>query len=126
MRLIRDDEGKKLAEADSPWLGSYVLILRPRAVAALTPMLLDNGELLPLGCAGAELWLYNVTRIVPALDETASEISRFPDGRIIRVHRPVFHEHVVGTGREHKTAVRHARRRQLGRSFALSVTSETA
>jgi hypothetical protein len=97
MHLIRNDEGKKLKEADSPWLGSYVLILRPRAVAALTPLLLDYGELLPLRCPGTELRLYNVTNIVPALDEAASTIDRFPDGRIMMVRRPVFHKHIIGS-----------------------------
>jgi hypothetical protein len=96
MELIRNDYGKELAEVDSPWLDAHVLILRPRAISVLAPILLEYGELLPLSCAGAELWLYNVTHVIDALDEPASVIDRFSDGRIILVLRPVLRKHVIG------------------------------
>jgi Immunity protein family (Imm11) len=91
MRLVREDEGEILSASDSPWLASHVMILRARAAAALSPLLLEDGELLPLECPGAELWLYNVTRVTDALDEAASTIDRFRDGRIMLVRRPVFY-----------------------------------
>ncbi|MFI5011720.1 MAG: imm11 family protein [Hyphomicrobiales bacterium] len=96
MQIIREDEGKKLRESDSPWLSSHILIFRPRAIAALGPMLLKYGELLPTQCADAELSLYNVTRALNALDEEASSVERFGDGRIMFVNRHVFREEVIG------------------------------
>jgi len=92
MQLHRENEGKALREADAPWLGAHVLILRRRAITALGSLLRENGELLPLDCPGTELWLYNVTHVIDALDEAASTIDRFPDGRIILVRKPVFYK----------------------------------
>jgi hypothetical protein len=118
MQLHREDEGKRLSEADSPWMGSDVLILRPRAIAALRPTLLEYGELLPLHCAGAELWLYNVTRVIDALDEAASTIDRFPDGRVILVRRPVFRKEAIGDTEVFKLSHRRGDRIFVGQRFA--------
>ena len=85
MRLIHEDEGKSLAMSDSPWLGSSSLIFRPSVIEALGPMLRDSGELLPLACAEAELVIFHPTRILAAIDEAASTIDRFEDGRIIMI-----------------------------------------
>lgn len=90
MRLIQEDEGRKLLESDSPWLGSHALIFRPRAVEVLGPMLREYGELLPVACDGAELRIFNPTRVVDALDEAASSVLRFSDGRIMRISRYGF------------------------------------
>jgi hypothetical protein len=59
-------------------------------------MLLRYGELLPLRCAGAELWLYNVTHVIDALDEPASTIDRFSDGRIMFIRRLALRKDVIG------------------------------
>jgi hypothetical protein len=50
-----------------------------------------------LRCVGAELRLYKVTYVIAALDEAASTVDRFRDGRIMRVTRPVFRKEVIGT-----------------------------
>jgi hypothetical protein len=96
MELIRVDEGEPLVESDSPWLDSYILILRRRVIDAVGAILLEYGELLPLRCAGAELWLYNVTHVIDALDEAASVINRFSDGQIMLVKHPAFRRDVIG------------------------------
>ncbi len=96
MKLLRIDEGKRLVESDTPWLDSYIFIVRPRVITALCPLLLEYGELLPLHCPGAELWLYNVTCVINALNEAASAIDRFRDGRIMLVARPAFYKEVIG------------------------------
>jgi hypothetical protein len=96
MKLVRVDEGKRLVESDTPWLHSHILIVRPRVITALGPLLLEYGELLPLRCPGAELWLYNVTCVIDALNEAASAIDRFRDGRIMLVARPAFRKEVIG------------------------------
>ncbi|HEV8580065.1 MAG TPA: DUF1629 domain-containing protein [Thermoanaerobaculia bacterium] len=95
MELIHEDEGRRLSESDSPWLGSDALIFRPRAVAALGQLLRDNGELLPLVCPEAELWLFNVTNVIDALDQEASQIVRFEDGCIMWIKRHVFRPEIL-------------------------------
>jgi hypothetical protein len=96
VQLVRDNQGQKLAESDSPWAGtSSALMFRPRAISVLKSMLLKYGELLPLDCDDADLVVYNVTCMVNALDEEASIIDRFRDGRIMHVRRHVFREALI-------------------------------
>lgn len=96
VRLIRKDHrGRHLKESDSPWIGSDTLILRERAVAALRPMLLAHGELLPLSCSDATLLMLNVTRVLPAIDEAASGVRYGKSGGIRWVDRYVFREDVI-------------------------------
>ncbi len=40
--------------------------------------------------------IYNPTRVLDALDEGASSVMRFDDGRIILIQRHVFRSDVVG------------------------------
>ena len=51
----------------------------------------SNGEILPLNCKDATLAMYNPTRVIDALDEAKSTITRFRDGRIMMIKRHVFH-----------------------------------
>lgn len=94
MRLVREDEGKSLTESDSPWLGSHVLIFRRRALGYVGAFLEEHGELLPVGCPDADLAIFN-PRAVEALDEGASSVLRFSNGRIMRVMKHVFRADVV-------------------------------
>jgi len=95
MRLIHKTEGRKLLRSDSPWLGAYALIFRPSALEALGPLLREYGELLPLECSETDLWVYNPTRVIDALDEEASSIERFKSGKIMRIKRYVFKAHLI-------------------------------
>ncbi|MPZ41568.1 MAG: hypothetical protein GEU95_26690 [Rhizobiales bacterium] len=94
-RLAVDDEGEPRAQADLPWLGGHVLVLRERAVTMLAPLLDRYGELLPLACPDADLWLFNVLTVVDALDEKNSELIRFDDGDILNVERYEFRPDLV-------------------------------
>jgi hypothetical protein len=94
-RLAVDDEGKPRAEADLPWLGGHVLVLRERAAVTLAPLLDRYGELLPLACPEANLWLFNVLTVVDALDEDNSELVRFDNGDILDVGRYAFRPKVA-------------------------------
>jgi hypothetical protein len=96
VQLIREDEGRALASSDSPWLGYGPLIFRPVVVEALGPLLREYGELLPLTCSEADLVIYNPSRVIDALDEAASSVMRFPDGRIMLIQKHVFRGDVVG------------------------------
>jgi len=89
-RLTVADDGSPRNEADLPWLGAHVLVLRPSAVAALGGLLEHHGELLPLACPDADLWLFNTLTVVDALDEERSELVRFDDGTVLAVERYEF------------------------------------
>jgi hypothetical protein len=95
VRLIHENEGKALALSDSPWLGYGPLIFRPGVVEALGPLLRQYGELLPLACSEADLVIYNPTQVLDALDEAASSVMRFADGRIMLIQKHVFRTDVV-------------------------------
>jgi len=49
------------------------------------------GEFLPVICDDAEIVLYNPTRVIDALDERRSVLSRFQSGRIMMIDKHVFH-----------------------------------
>jgi hypothetical protein len=70
-------------------------VLRPAAVAVLGPLLEKHGELLPLSCQDADLWLFNTTTVVDALDEDRSELVAFDDGTILAVERYEFRPEAV-------------------------------
>ena len=91
-----DDNSGSPLEGDFPWLGSHVLVMRERAIAAVGDLFNQHGELLPLECDEAALWLLNVCRSIDALDEEASEIVRFSSGRIMVVRKPVFRSDALG------------------------------
>lgn len=94
MRLVREDEGNLLTESDSPWLGSHALIFRKRALERVGAFLEEHGELLPVSCPGADLAIFN-PRVVDALDEAASSVLRFSNGRIMRIMKHAFRADVV-------------------------------
>lgn len=92
MEIVRNDAGRQLIASDSPWLGSHALVFKRRAVEKLENELLTYGELLPAKCASADVWIYNPTRVLDALDEAAASVLRFDDGRIMLIQRYAFKE----------------------------------
>jgi hypothetical protein len=54
-----------------------------------------HGELLPLSCLEAPLYVYNPWILPNALDDKGSEILRFDEGRIMGIDLYVFHEEIV-------------------------------
>jgi hypothetical protein len=79
----------KLPASDFPGF-SGTPVFGARAVEALRDLLDPNGELLPLDCDTGDYWAFNVTAVIDALDEQASEVKRFRDGRVMRVVRYEF------------------------------------
>jgi Immunity protein family (Imm11) len=76
---------------DCPWLFTAVPTLSGRAVKTLRTILDGNGELLPLDSHEGDYFLFNVTRVVDALNEAESDIVRFPDGKkVLDITRFVF------------------------------------
>ena len=97
MKWIKSDGGRRFKSSDFPWLGTHVLIMRRRAVDALSDMLEAGGEILPLATDdGVELFVLNVTRVLDVLDEEHSTIDRFEDsGQIMFIEAAAFHEDLV-------------------------------
>jgi len=88
--LDRDDDGTRLRQADLPWLLSATLALTPAASSGLRPLLEPYGEFLPVSGTAAGIELFNCTAWTDALDEDASELARFSDGRIMRIRSAVL------------------------------------
>ncbi len=89
--LERSDLGQKLKHGDFHTIGAAPLIMRKRAVAALSEIWNANGEILPLKEeSGEELFVFN-SQSVDALDESQSDIVSFPSsGRIMVIQKHVF------------------------------------
>ncbi len=86
-----DERGRPRAHTDMP-AGPGDLLLRPRALKQLGRVVQDYGEILPLQSDSDSVWVFNVTRLVDALDEERSDLLRSvePGNRILRVRKPVF------------------------------------
>ena len=78
------------AKGDTPGLSSHIPVFSSRAVTALSDLLQGNGELLPIVCDDEYYSIFNVTRVVDALDEENSELTLFSDGRIMDIDRHAF------------------------------------
>jgi hypothetical protein len=79
-------------KGDMPGLTGSIPVFTPRAVEALADFLEPNGELVKIRCQKDTLFLYNVTRIVDALDEDSSGLKRFDDVRMLTIDHYSFLE----------------------------------
>ncbi|MFG0312567.1 MAG: imm11 family protein [Phycisphaerales bacterium] len=87
---IVDDELPQGELGDYPFLEGAPALSK-RAVDALLDVLAESAEFLPLNCDAGEYYVMNITRVVDALDEAASELKRFESsGRVMEVMRHVF------------------------------------
>ena len=78
-------------KGDFPSLIPSVPIFSPRAISALGDLLESNGEVLPIVCDSEQYFIFNVTRVVDALDESNSEIVRFKDSsRVLNIRDYAF------------------------------------
>jgi hypothetical protein len=97
-RLEADEQGTPLRVADLPWLGGHALVVRDRAYRVLNGMLSSCGEFLPLDLIDGtdRLWMFNVCRVIEALDEGSSKVVRFPSsGRVMKIDQYVFYPGLV-------------------------------
>lgn len=81
--LVRDDEFRcNLRKTDFPTLGHDAPVLSARAVDRLHPILTPCGELLPIRCSNDpdDFFLFNVTRIINAVDMKKSKFFSLPSG----------------------------------------------
>ncbi len=77
-------------KGDYPSLIPGVPVFSRAAVAVLRDLLEGVGEILPVKIAGEEYFIYNLTRIIDALDESHSVLSRFDDGRVFYIDEHFF------------------------------------
>jgi hypothetical protein len=88
---------RPLPKGDTPGLSSHIPVFGSKAVTVLEDFLKPNGELLPISCDGEKYFLYNVTRVVDALDESKCELQLFDDGGIMDIIRYSFlNEKLIG------------------------------
>ena len=83
---------QRLPKGDTPGLSTHIPVFSVRAVAVLADLLEKNGELLPTTCDGEDYFVFNVTRVIDALDEANCELKRFSSGRIMDIVRYSFVE----------------------------------
>lgn len=91
--LELDFEGRARPLPDFPVFTTSAA-LSQRAVDALLDLLIENGEILPLACDEGDFFVFNLTRVLDALDEPASELRRFGRGGRGRVKQIVRHAFV--------------------------------
>lgn len=72
-----------ISETDFPVLAYHAPVFSSRAVSCLRDLLDPNGELFKLSCEQNELYIFNVTNVVSALDGNNSEISFYERDRMI-------------------------------------------
>lgn len=100
MRVLErlDDKGPRLRRADVPWLGQHALVIRTAALEKVRDVLGTAGEFLELHLVDGDdsMWLFNVCRVLDALDEEGSDLVHFPSsGRVMKVKRHEFRADVV-------------------------------
>lgn len=91
VEILRDKEHKDRPSSDFPGFGAGRPTFSDRAVEILRDFLEDNGEIFPLDCEDRNYYVFNVTRMVDALDEENSDVERFSSGRIMEVNRFAFY-----------------------------------
>jgi hypothetical protein len=102
IRLVRSPRNKEQAISqelgDLAWIDSYgkILNLRQRALDTLLPHIAPYGEVLPVLFDEAPFAIFNVTNVIDALDEPASEVAYFKSsGRVMVIDNFVFKPEVV-------------------------------
>jgi hypothetical protein len=89
-RIRLDPDTKSCPKGDFPSLIPSVPVFSRRALEHLQDLLEGNGEAFRVIIAGDEYFLFNVTRVVDALDESRSELRRFDDGTVYFIGNHTF------------------------------------
>ena len=96
--LTETQVDRRLPWCDFPSLSGSMPIFSKNALDALLPLIKDCGEIYRLDFPEREYFLFNVTRIVDALDLERSEIKWFScePKKILNVRKHVLKEAMVG------------------------------
>ena len=76
---------RRLPRGDISGLSSHIPVFNSKAVKALSDFLESNGELLPITCNAERYFVFNVTKVIDALDEDNCELKLFDGGAIMDV-----------------------------------------
>ncbi|HYV47810.1 MAG TPA: hypothetical protein VFA20_23285 [Myxococcaceae bacterium] len=90
LELIREDEGKVLKRGDWLYFDHHLVALRPRAALAIKHVLDPGDQLLPMTCGKETVYFLKPRWTIDCVDEAASDISRFDDGRVAYIRKGVF------------------------------------
>jgi hypothetical protein len=87
-----DEFRSYLPKSDFPTFLPSTAVLSARAVERLRPILIACGEILPIYLNNDRdvLYLFNVTRVINAVDMQRSKFLRFPSGGIMECERLIF------------------------------------
>lgn len=88
IKVLEGDES--LPASDFPYLAPAFPIMSRKAKEVFHDLIAPYVEFLPLQSSFGEYYGINVLEEVDALDEEASELKRFSDGRVMVVHKYVF------------------------------------
>lgn len=88
-----DPAGKS---GDFPSISGHQLVFSQRAWQVLKPIVEKSAEALPLICASGNYFVINVFDIVDCLDLSNAQVSRFSDGRLMRIKSYAFKEGCIG------------------------------
>ena len=91
-----DPDMRRKPKGDFPSLLTHIPVFTSKAADVLSDLLEGSGELLPIMVDGEEYFLYNVTRVIDALDESRSEIIRFDDFEIMDIDVHCFFPEKIG------------------------------
>lgn len=92
LQVLTEERNQCRPVGDFPCNLCSALVLSSRAVGALRDLLESSGELLPVVAERGTYSLFNVTRVVDALDKVKSEFVYFTSGRIMRAKKYAFIE----------------------------------
>jgi len=81
---------RRLPKGDTPGLNTHIPVFSSKAVNVLADLLEPSGELLPITCSAESYFVFNVTRVIDALDEGNCELKLFDDGDIMDIVRFAF------------------------------------
>ena len=96
VRLVRipskEDTARSRSLADLIMIDFYgsLAALSRRALDVLLPHIGHCGEVLPVAFDEAPYAIFNLTRVIDALDEPASDVKYFEDGGVMRIARFEF------------------------------------
>ena len=86
-----DPETNRFPKGDYPHLVLSLPVFSSRAVDALGDLLEGNGEILPTTCEGEQIFFFNATKVIDALDESNSEVIRYHGStEVMRVETCAF------------------------------------
>lgn len=97
LKFVRQDEVKELLSSDAPWLTSDVMVFKRNVIESIGNFLKDCGDIIPIKCEDDIIFAYKANIVLDALDEEASHLNRFKNGRVMMVKNYVFRREIIAS-----------------------------